>query len=217
LTSTYPMRRRISPKRPARWHPRRKVWYVVDRDDLTPFAKWLPLPPRINHRADSYSLLESRRNCWKCRRDTRVFGFAMPHGHEQLEESCPDRDFSSDAEYEAWLEGPDAMQWVAQVAAVLSYVTHISESALARMHSLTLQYRKGRSGVTGTRYFMNHCEHCDAKLGDFETIEEFDAPLRPIGTESASRLLRHPVNERVEADASSASPTEDELGTSKDR
>ncbi len=116
----------------ARWHPRRKVWYVVDPDDLTPFAKWLPPPPRINHRADSYSLLESSRDCWKCRRDTRVFGFAIPRGH-------------------------------------------------------------------------------DAKLGDFETIEEYDAPLRPISTESASRLLRYPVNERVEADASSALPTDDEL------
>jgi len=49
---------------------------------------------------------------------------------------------------------------------------------------------------------VNHCEHCDAKLGDFETIEEFDAPLRPIGT-SASRLSRCPVNERVEAEARS--------------
>lgn len=50
----------------ARWDARRKVWYVVDRDDLTPFAKWLPQPPRVNHRADSYVLLESRRDCWKC-------------------------------------------------------------------------------------------------------------------------------------------------------
>ncbi len=56
------------------------------------------------------------------------------------------------------------------------------------------------SGVTGTRYFMNHCAHCDAKLGDFETIEELDAPLRLTGTASASRLLRYPVNERLEAD-----------------
>lgn len=29
----------------ARWDLRRKVWYVVACDDLTPFAKWLPQPP----------------------------------------------------------------------------------------------------------------------------------------------------------------------------
>lgn len=58
---------------------------------------------------------------------------------------------------------------------------------------------------------MNHCEHCDAKLCDFETIEEYDAPLRPFGTEAVWRLLRNPVNECVEADASSALLTENEL------
>jgi uncharacterized protein DUF5710 len=56
----------------ARWDLRRKVWYVVACDDLTPFAKWLPQPPRINHRADSYILLESQRDCWKFGR-RRVF------------------------------------------------------------------------------------------------------------------------------------------------
>ena len=128
----------------------------------------------------------------------------MPRGHERLEEASPDLEFSSDAEYEAWLLSPDAIQWVAQTTgAVLSYVTHISEGALSRMHALTTRYRKDYSGVTGTRYFMNHCEHCDAKLGDFETIEEFDAPLRPIGTESALKLTLHPMNERLEADSSS--------------
>ncbi len=189
----------------ARWDARRKVWYVVDRDDLSPIAKWLPQPSRINHRADTYILLGSLRVCWRCRRETRVYGFAMPRGYERLEESCPVLEFSNDADYEAWLDGPDALQWVAQeVAAVLSYVTQISQAALSRMHSLTMRYHKDSSGVTGTRYFMNHCEYCDAKLGDFETIEEFDAPLRPTGAESVSRLVLTPVNERLEADSSSA-------------
>jgi hypothetical protein len=194
----------------ARWNPARKVWYVVDRNDLAPFAQWLPQPPRINHRADSYILLESFRDCWKCGKRTCVFGFALPRGCEQLEALEPDREFSSDAEYEAWLDGPDAIQWVAQpAAAVLYYITHISDSALLRMHSLTKRYRKDHSG--GTWYFMNHCEHCDAKLGDFETIEEFDAPLRPIGIASISRLSRCHVNESLEAQASSTSLTEEDF------
>jgi hypothetical protein len=58
---------------------------------------------------------------------------------------------------------------------------------------------------------MNHCEHCDAKLGDFETIEEFDAPLRPIGIASISRLSRCHVNESLEAQASSTSLTEEDF------
>jgi len=100
----------------ARWDTRRTVWYVIDLNDLTPFAKWLPQPARLNHRADSYVLLESRRNCWKCGRTTRVFGFALLSGHEQLEKSRPDLEFPDDDDYDACLEGLDAMRWVVQDA-----------------------------------------------------------------------------------------------------
>ena len=68
----------------ASWDARRNVWYVIDLDDLTSFAKWLPQPSRISHRSSSYVLLESWRDCWKCQRQTGVFGFAMPRGHDQL-------------------------------------------------------------------------------------------------------------------------------------
>lgn len=27
----------------ARWDPARKVWYVKDREDMAPFAKWSPV------------------------------------------------------------------------------------------------------------------------------------------------------------------------------
>lgn len=26
----------------ARWDPARKLWYVLDKDDLSPFARWSP-------------------------------------------------------------------------------------------------------------------------------------------------------------------------------
>lgn len=193
----------LAKARGALWDPQRKTWYVAGQD-LAPFEKWLPQPPRINHRSDSYVLLESRRVCWNCGVSTRVFGFAIPCGYERFQESSGELEFSSDAEYEAWLDGPEAMQWVAaKEAAILSYVTYVSAAVLSRMRSLTLRYRKDFSGVTGTWYFMNHCEQCDAKLGDFETIEEYDAPLRPIGT-SSSRLSQYPVTEPLEAESSSA-------------
>jgi hypothetical protein len=28
----------------ARWDATRKIWYVVDKDDVAPFAKWSPAP-----------------------------------------------------------------------------------------------------------------------------------------------------------------------------
>jgi hypothetical protein len=49
--------------------------------------------------------------------------------------------------------------------------------------SLTIRYRKDFSSVTGTRYFMNHCESCDARLGAFETIQDPVRMARPEGFE----------------------------------
>lgn len=32
----------------ARWDPAKKVWYVENIEDLTPFAKWVPLLGRMS-------------------------------------------------------------------------------------------------------------------------------------------------------------------------
>jgi hypothetical protein len=37
---------------------------------------------------------------------------------------------------------------------------------------LAPHYRPDHSQTTESFYWMNHCEHCEAKLGDFETIAE---------------------------------------------
>jgi hypothetical protein len=36
--------------RGARWDPARRVWYVENREDLTPFARWFKAPHRAPHR-----------------------------------------------------------------------------------------------------------------------------------------------------------------------
>jgi hypothetical protein len=50
---------------------------------------------------------------------------------------------------------------------------------------------------------IHHCERCDAKLGDFETIDEFDAPLRPLHPERESCLRLYSVLHPLEAQAAS--------------
>lgn len=179
----------------ARWDSQRRVWYVVGGKDLTRFKDWLPRAPHVNHRSASYVLLESQRVCWQCRQLTRVFGFALPGGHEALE--ARDDDSCADGEPES------GVRWVTQRdATVLSYISHLSASALSRMEWLTPRYRKDFSAATRSRYYMNHCEGCDSKLGDFDTVDEYDAPLRPMHPDTEAHLLQHPVSEWVEAQSS---------------
>jgi hypothetical protein len=71
------------------------------------------------------------------------------------------------------------------------------------MRSVTGHYRSDFSKTTQSFYWMNHCEHCGMKQGDFELFEEFDTPFCPINPEDASRILLRPVNEAFEASAAS--------------
>jgi hypothetical protein len=85
--------------------------------------------------------------------------------------------------------------------AIIYYVTKIPERVQTRMRSLTVHYRNDFSKTTQTFYWMNHCEHCGMKQGDFELFEEFDTPFCPINPRDASRVLLRPVSEAFAASA----------------
>ena len=71
------------------------------------------------------------------------------------------------------------------------------------MRSVTGHYRSDFSKTTQSFYWMNHCEHCGMKQGDFELFEEFDTPFCPINPKDASRILLRSVSEAFEASAAS--------------
>jgi hypothetical protein len=71
------------------------------------------------------------------------------------------------------------------------------------MRSVTHHYRNDFSKTTQTFYWMNHCEHCGLKQGDFELFEEFDTLFCPINARDAFRILLRPVCEGFSATATS--------------
>jgi hypothetical protein len=170
----------------ARWDAARKTWFLPDFMETAPFAKWLPQQSNINLRSASYFIAQSMRTCWHCDRDTHVFSFLLPRGHHARQ----DTDNSAD--------------WEPQDSeAIIYYVTQIPASAQAQMQSVTAYYRNDFSKTTQSFYWMNHCEHCGMKQGDFELFEEFDTPFCPINPQDASRILLRSVGEAFEASAAS--------------
>jgi hypothetical protein len=146
----------------ARWDPQQKLWYVPEGLDVVAFKPWLPVPFQPNIRAPCYHLATGTRHCWRCQATTRVFAIMLPAGYEDL--------FIA--------EDPDDDHWqVGDEPTVLSYVSGLDESVAARLRQLAPRYRVDYSQTTRSFYWMNHCEYCEAKLGDFETIQEFDSPF----------------------------------------
>ena len=159
----------------ARWDAVRKTWFLPDCTDPAPFAKWLPQHSDINLRCTSYFIAQSVRACWHCDRDSHVFSFLLPRGHQ------------------TWQDSDESAGWEPQESeAIIYYITQIPERVQVQMRSVTGHYRNNFSKTTQSFYWMNHCEHCGMKQGDFELFEEFDTPSQPPrwGTPEAKRRRR---------------------------
>jgi len=155
----------------ARWDAVRKTWFLLDCTDTAPFARWLPQQSDINLRCTSYFIAQSVRACWHCDRDSHVFSFLLPRGHQTRQDS------------------DESAQWEPQESeAIIYYITQIPESVQVQMRSVTGHYRKDFSKTTQSFYWMNHCEHCAAKLGDFDTNNEFGVGFDPASAAQAASI-----------------------------
>jgi len=168
----------------ARWDPSQKVWYVPSNIDPAPLQKWCPRPATPNIRAPRYFLATATRDCWCCAAFTRVVAIVLPGGHEVLYvEDDPADDY--------WQ--------LAEEPTVLSYVEDLAAPVAARLRALSPHYRVDFSQTVQSFYWINHCEQCAVKLGDFDTVEEYGAAFSPITTEQAAAIHLEEVVEPFSA------------------
>ena len=161
----------------ARWDGERKLWYVPDGVDAGAFGRWLPSEPDISVRSSSYFIAHTTKPCWKCSEHTSVFGFILPAGHETLE---PDED---DDERDAWYRYDEPT--------IVHYVTDLLPAVAARIKAFSRHYRVDFSKTTQSSYWMNHCEHCGMKQGDFEMYCEPQGAFFPMDERAASLIVLH--------------------------
>ena len=162
----------------ARWDAAQKTWYVPDGIDSVPFERWLPEPETPIIRAPTWSVVGAPRKCWVCGVVTPVFAIALPPGYEVL-----------NGEEDRWER--------AEGSVLLSYVSDVPRSVAAQLNLLAPRYRIDYSQTIHSFYWMNHCEHCGAKLGDFETMEEPGTFYVLRGFDECKLIIEefHPVKE----------------------
>lgn len=167
-------------KHGARWDPVKKLWYIPEGVNPKPLEEWIPNNPHVNIRAKSYYIAESVRNCWKCDQLTAVFGIALPPGYESLiVKEAPKEN------YWARLDKPT----------LIYYVDYIPESVQNRFGMLTKYYRWDYSHTIGGSYWMNHCEYCGMKQGDYDLYEEPQGAFFPMTPDEATQILLWHVHE----------------------
>lgn len=174
----------------ARWDSDRKVWYVPAEVSVQAFGRWLPGEPFIRIRSDRYFIARTGKGCWKCGEHTSVLGFILPAGHETIE---PD---DEDEEEDVWCRYDEP--------SIIYYVTDLPPSVSARARMLSRHYRVDFSKTTQGSYWMNHCEHCGMKQGDFEMYCEPQGAFFPTSISAASQIVLHEFAESFGCNGSAA-------------
>ncbi|WP_085639935.1 MULTISPECIES: DUF5710 domain-containing protein [unclassified Pseudomonas] len=195
----------------ARWDAQAKTWFVPEGVSTEAFARWLPRPeePGLEHepefylRSPYYFILQSSTECWKCYCPTRVFSFKLPEEHEQFEYAEEDEDtgFSLESGLGYWVSHG--------VRVGLSNISTLSPSVIKQLRTYSTRYQPDHSKMAGAIYYMNHCEHCSAKLGDFFMHSEPGGAFFPMSAQAASSMTLHLINERFDGNGSVGWATED--------
>lgn len=156
----------------AKWNPQEKYWFITEKEDASLFTEWLPNKNHtINLRVDHYYIAQSFRDCWKCGYKSQVYAIILP--------KTP----------------PHSREY----AKILYYLQHLGESTQKRFEALTPHYFYDYSNTISSSYWMNHCQQCKVRFGDFETIEEFTSPFRPMSVDEAKNITLNYIKEPLEA------------------
>lgn len=159
----------------AKWNPERKQWYYIGKpEDYIKFAKWLfniETHERIMILCDYVYIIEGKRECWKCGKETKVIGIGIEKFIEIYD--TDEEDEEGNPIYGIKIQGFDNEKEL--------YIGWCDEEK--EIPSFLLKYLKenytvktGFSRIAG-RSFANHCEHCGAIQGNNYIFDEFDTPF----------------------------------------
>lgn len=189
-------------QRGARWDAKRKIWFVPEGIDAAPFFEWRPQAPKFNLRSVGYFIAKSSQTCWQCQNKTGVFSFVLPVGHEIAEpvdeedEGFGPNDNYDDAAFLAWIDSAASSTWEPQEAAcVVSNVTLLPSSVITRVMLRTVNYRVDFSKTAESSYWMNHCDNCGAKQGDFQLYHEPGGAFFPMDQQDAEGISLERIGE----------------------
>lgn len=192
----------------ARWDPQKKTWYIPEGVEIGMLKKWLPPPvhaglehkPEFRIRSPFYYIAESLSHCWKCSARSPVFSFILPEEHEEFR-------FFEDEDFKV---SYDMGEWQTHgYRGTVSNVRDMSTQVTSQIRRFTQDFKLAYSRAAGTGYFMNHCQHCTAKLGDFFMHCEPGGAFFPTSPEQASKITLFRVSERFDSNCGVSYATDD--------
>lgn len=153
----------------ARWDVARKTWYIPDGISIDNFSKWLSTENVI---APYWYIAQASDHCWKCGSETVMTSVLLPEGHLTLEQD--------DEGFTYWKEH--------EIPAFIFYIDDMPERILKSFERVQHYLSKDYSKTIDAKYWMNHCQHCYMKQGDFQLHCEVDSVFSPSNRAQASNI-----------------------------
>ncbi|KAB7684440.1 hypothetical protein GBN23_02910 [Plesiomonas shigelloides] len=164
----------LAKKKGAKWDAKKKSWYIPDGISIIDFSNWIPSGKleqllRYKHLISPVFIVMSSSVCWRCGKSSRVMCIAS-NGFWDRE--------SYDLDYED------------KSFSLLTYsnVSFISDGILSVVLNGFNLYKPSHSKTSNSTYYMNHCEHCGAKMGDYFMHHEPGGAFSPIDKEGAELI-----------------------------
>ena len=145
----------------ARWNPNIKKWYVPIGVNLSLFEKWMLVENEFA--LPPLFIVKSAQECWKCSQPSDVYCIASSGF---LDEDGTDNEFTTFSNLE---------NIGIQVETLIQEYIPLYK----------LDYSKTVEGV----YYMNHCQNCSVKLGDFFMHSEPGGAFFPMSENSATKII----------------------------
>lgn len=155
----------------AKWDKTKKKWYATNPKYYYKFSKW------INGNlvfSNSINIIEGKINCWKCKNEISVYGFAV--------ESKNISDLSFNYPVDIFeITGYDLIIWP-----ISDDIPSDVKTILENNFGCKTKY----SRTVGSKYFANVCSFCDSLQGD-NFVYNISAPFGEMNT---STLFLHKIN-----------------------
>lgn len=152
--------------------------------DPTAVRRWQPASHDVNVRAPYYFIGVASRECWDCDTGSRVHGFILPPGLQTFY-------VGDEPEDDRWESSEEP--------SLVCYLAYLHPCVAVRIKARIRHYRIGYRDTTKSFYWMNFCEHCGAKLGDFETFCEPGQGCLPATAAQATLITLTKIDETFAA------------------
>jgi hypothetical protein len=150
----------------ARWDATARRWYVPDGVPLGPFARWQPAAVEGEEALIAPIFLrKSSEPCYKCSAVSEVFCLG----------ATAVRDVDVEDDGGVYKHEHDNLPGLVNVA----NLEQLDARLVAALARLAPRYKLDYSHTQRAQVWINHCQHCGAKLGDFYMHNEPDGAFFP--------------------------------------